>query len=190
MKIYRAQTPQYLELSKNSAKWAHPTIVNSDKYVHIPSASVMCAVGLAQNHPWHICKTLIPSILTGTTDIAPWLLFKTSLIFVRCFRNIPTIFCCFVLSFWFVQKGVVTIIFTDHYSSIFTFESFLQFGLCEFWTWTSCILVSLTFQRTFLGLFFMTKFLRVKMFSSRVIFFMSWRNPLPSILTSTLDILS
>ena len=44
-----------------------------------------------------ICKTLIPSILTGTADIAPWLLFKTSLIFVRCFRNIPTIFCCFVL---------------------------------------------------------------------------------------------
>ena len=105
-----------------------------------------------------------------------------------CLRYIPTIFCCFVLSFWFVQKGVFTIIFTDHYSSIFTFQSFLQFGICEFWTWTSCTLVSLTFQMTFFSYFFMTKFLRVKMFSSRVIFFMSWRYPLPSILTSTLDI--
>ena len=63
--------------------------------------------------------------------------------------DVPTIFCCFVLSFWFVQKGVVTIIFKNDYSSIFTFESFLKFGLCEFWTWTSCILVSFTFQRIF-----------------------------------------
>ena len=36
--------------------------------------------------------------------------------------------------------------------------------------------------------FFMTKFLRVKTFSSRVIFLMSWRKPLPSILTCMLDI--
>ena len=36
--------------------------------------------------------------------------------------------------------------------------------------------------------FSMMKFLRVKMFSSRVIFLLSWRNPLPSILMSTLDI--
>ena len=36
--------------------------------------------------------------------------------------------------------------------------------------------------------FFMTKFLRVKRFYSRVISFMSWRNPLPSTLRSTLDI--
>ena len=135
-----------------------------------------------------ICNTLLPSILTGTGDIAPWLLFKTSFIFVRCFRNVSTIFCCFVLSFWFVQKRVVTIIFTDHYSSIFTFQSFLQFGLCEFWTCTTCILVSVTFQRTFLSLFYMTKFLRVKMLSSRVISFMLWRNPLPCTLTSMLDI--
>ena len=74
--------------------------------------------------------------------------------FVSCFRNVITIFCCFVFSLWFVQKWVVTIIFTDHYRSIFTFQSFLQFALCEFWTWTSCILVSLTFQRTFFSLFF------------------------------------
>ena len=36
--------------------------------------------------------------------------------------------------------------------------------------------------------FFMTRFLRVKMLSSRVIFFMSWRTPLPSILRSTVNI--
>ena len=81
------------------------------------------------------------------------------------------------------KKGVLTIIFTDHYSSIFTFQSFLQFGLCDLWTLISCIWVSLTFQRTFLSLFFMMTFLIVKMFSSRVIFFMSWKYPLPSILT-------
>ena len=69
--------------------------------------------------------------------IAHWLVFNTSLIFVECFMNYPTIFCCFVLSVWFLQKGVVGIIFTDHYSSIFTFESFLKFRLCSvFW---SCI---------------------------------------------------
>ena len=112
----------------------------------------------------YICKTLLPSILTGTPDIAPWLLFKTSLIYVWCFRNIPTIFCCFVLSYWFVQKGVVSIIFTDHYSSIFTFQSFLHFGLCEFWTCTSCIWVSLTFQRTFLIFFLWRHFSEWKCF--------------------------